>query len=509
MKKKAVVAAGHEAVTGAAALILEAGGNAFDAVVAAGFAGTVAEQMLTSLGGGGFALARTADQQEIFFDFFVDTPGLGLETSQLEPHFYPIKVEFGGSDQEFNIGLGSVAVPGTLKGLLHIHERLGRMPLSEVIEPAVILAEGHRINAFQAEFIRLLRPILTMTAPGRTLYEPDGALLRAGATLEVPELAAFLRQLAEDKGKEFYCGEIAHLIDQEMRNGDGLLTAEDLGAYRVIERKPLRVPYHGHTLLTAPDLGGSLVGLSLFLQEKIGEVAGSLEQWGSPEYLLRTLGLMQEVERLRKQGVDSPQTLADFIAGRDSEASVGRMRRFSRGTTHISVADSRGNIASMTCSNGEGSGYFVPGTGIMLNNMMGEDDLHPDGFHAEPPGQRVRSMMSPSALLYENEVKLVFGSGGSKRIRTALSQVLTQYVDFKRDLVEAVQAPRLHWDDDGGVLQIEPGIDAQAIAAVQKQVPINLWDDRNVYFGGVHAVMPGVGGVGDPRRGGSVAVVEL
>ncbi|MCI5158253.1 MAG: gamma-glutamyltransferase [Candidatus Electrothrix sp. AUS1_2] len=508
-KKKAIVAAGHEAVAGAAALILETGGNAFDAVVAAGFAGAVAEPMLTSLGGGGFLLARTDAAEEIFFDFFVDTPGLGLGEALPEPHFYPIDVDFGGSAQEFNIGLGSVAVPGTLKGLLHVHERLGRMPLSEVIEPAAVLADGHQLNAFQAKFIRLLRPILTMTKTGRALYEPGGTLLQAGDMLAVPELAAFLRYMAEDKGDDFYTGEIAGRIAQDMRNGDGLLTREDLAAYRVLERQPLRVPYHGHTLLTAPDLGGSLIGLSLLLQEKIGEVEGSVREWGSPEHLLRTLGVMQEVELLRKQGVSTPQTLADFAAGKNIEESVERTRRFSRGTTHVSVADSRGNIASMTCSNGEGSGYFVPGTGIMLNNMMGEDDLHPEGFHAEPPGQRVDSMMSPSALLHENEVKLVFGSGGSKRIRTALSQVLTQLVDFKRDLSEAIHAPRLHWDDDGGVLQIEPGFAAQAVAAVREHVPVTLWDDLNVYFGGVHAVMPGAGGVGDPRRGGTVAVVEL
>ncbi len=277
----------------------------------------------------------------------------------------------------------------------------------------------------------------------------------------------------------------------------------------MIERKPLRVQYHDHTLLTAPDFGGSLIALSLLLQEKAGDVAGPVQEWGSPEHLLRTLGLMREVERLRKQGISSPQALANFIAGQEVQASAERIRRFSRGTTHVSVADSMGNIASMTCSNGEGSGYFVPETGIMLNNMMGEDDLHPGGFHAEPPGQRVGSMMSPSALLYDNEVKLVFGSGGSKRIRTALSQVLTQVVDFKRDLSEAVLAPRMYWDGDEEILQVEPGFREQAIQALQEQVQVNLWGAPDLYFGGVHAVIPGVGGVGDARRGGSVAVVEL
>jgi gamma-glutamyltranspeptidase/glutathione hydrolase len=393
--------------------------------------------------------------------------------------------------------------------LLHIHERLGRMPLQEVVEPAVHLAQGHELNQVQAYFINILRPILEISETGGKLYEPDGHLIQVGETLANPELADFLRHLPEEKGKDFYAGAIAARIDQDMRNGGGLLTAQDLAAYKVLERKPLRVQYHDHTLLTAPDFGGSLIGLSLLLQEKTGDAAGPAQEWGSPEHLLRTLGLMREVERLRKQGISTPQDLANFVAGQEIKESAERIRRFSRGTTHISVADSMGNIASMTCSNGEGSGYFVPGTGIMLNNMMGEDDLHPGGFHAEPPGQRVGSMMSPSALLHDNEVKLVFGSGGSKRIRTALSQVLTQVIDFKKDLSEAVLAPRMYWDGDEEILQIEPGFSEQAVQALQEQVQVNLWDKPDLYFGGVHAVMPGIGGIGDPRRGGSVAVVEL
>jgi len=502
---RAVAASGHEAVTRAAATILSAGGNAFDAVVAAGFAGAVAEQTLTSLGGGGFLLARTAEGREIFFDFFVDTPGLGLEKTLPEPHFFPIGINFGGSIQEFNIGLGSVAVPGNLKGLLHVHERLGRIPLAEVLEPAVELALGHELNAFQAGFISMLHPIMTMTDTGRRLYEPDGFYLSEGDTLAIPEFADFLHQLVEDRGENFYKGDIARAIDREMRDGGGLLTFKDLSSYKVIERRPLHASYRGYTLLTGPppSLGGSLIALSLSLLEKMEPI----DQWGSPEHLLRTLGMMQEVERLRDKGISTPEALEAFVAGTAIENSVESIRMFSRGTTHVSIADSDGNIASMTCSNGEGSGYFAPGTGIMLNNMMGEDDLHPEGFHSAPSGERVGSMMSPSALVKDNEVKLVFGSGGSKRIRPALTQVLTQLVDFKRDLGDAVYAPRLHWD--GEVLQMEPGFDEQAVAALAAQVPINIWDGQNVYFGGVHSVIPGVDGIGDSRRGGSVAVVEV
>jgi gamma-glutamyltranspeptidase/glutathione hydrolase len=189
----------------------------------------------------------------------------------------------------------------------------------------------------------------------------------------------------------------------------------------------------------------------------------------------------------------------------DFEGSIHQARLFSRGTTHVSVADKEGNCASMTCSNGEGSGYIAPGTGIMLNNMMGEDDLHPNGFHSSPPGERVFSMMSPSLLLNGEKVELVLGSGGSKRIRTAISQVITQVVDFDRSLQDAVDEPRLYLDED--CLQIEPGYKQASIDFVEKLLPVNVWPQKDVYFGGVHAVIPGVEGAGDLRRGGSVRVV--
>ncbi|HEB51361.1 MAG TPA: gamma-glutamyltransferase [Desulfobulbus sp.] len=503
----AVVASGHELVSRAAAGILRRGGNAFDGVVAAGFAGAVVEQTLTSLGGGGFLLARTCSRREpcreIFFDFFVDTPGRGLATPP-EPHFFPVTVDFGGSGQDFNIGLGSVAVPGTLKGLLHVHERLGRMDLADVLAPAIELARGHELNSFQAGFLGLLRPIMTMTGTGRALYEPGGRYLQAGDTLVNSEMADFMAGLVRDHGHSFYQGDIARAIDRDMRKGDGLLTFEDLSSYQVIERDPLRVPYRGRTLLTAPppSMGGSLIALSLSL---LGGME-PLDGWGTPEYLLRTTALMQEVERLREQGVCTPGALQEYLASGAVSGSRQRIRLFSRGTTHISIADREGNVASMTCSNGEGSGYFAPGTGIMLNNMMGEDDLHPDGFHCSPPGQRVGSMMSPSVLVRDDQAELVLGSGGSKRIRTAMTQVLTQLVDFRRHRVEAVEAPRLHWD--GEILQMEPGFSGPAVEALRRRVRVNVWQEKSMYFGGVHVVEPGRGGAGDPRRGGAVEVVR-
>jgi len=502
---RSIAATGHELVSQAAADILRGGGNAFDAVVGAGFASAVAEQTLTSLGGGGFLLARTAERpaREIFFDFFVDTPGRGLNET-VEPHFFPVTVDFGGSTQVFNIGLGSVAVPGVLKGLLHVHDRLGHMDLAEVLQPAITLARGHELNEFQAGFLGLLKPIMTMTEYGRQLYAPNGRYCQPHDILVNNDMANFLTSLPEDRGESFYRGEIARKIDADMRAGHGLLTYEDLAGYEVIERTPLRVRFRDYTLLTSPppSMGGSLIGLSLALLDAM-EPADQVE---SSEYLLRTTALMREVEALREQGIHDPESLKTFLQEGRVEQAVERIRLFSRGTTHISICDRQGNMASMTCSNGEGSGYFAPGTGIMLNNMMGEDDLHPDGFHSAPPGERVGSMMSPSVLLQGDIPRLVLGSGGSKRIRTAITQVLTRMIDYGLSPQEAVCSPRLHWD--GEVLQMEPGFPEQAVRELKKHVPVNVWQEQSMYFGGVHVVVPGREGAGDPRRGGSVAVVE-
>jgi gamma-glutamyltranspeptidase/glutathione hydrolase len=489
------VATGHARTTAAAADMLRNGGNAYDAAVAAGFAAAVAEPMFTSLGGGGFLLARTAEGRERVYDFFTDAPGRGLPESMLEPHFVPMTVHFPASVQVFDIGLGSVAVPGTLAGLLYVHEHLGRLPLKEVIAPAVAMArDGVVLTGHQAYVIGLLDPINTLTEAGRKLYAPEGRRLAVGDRLRNPELADFVEGLP-GSARDFYQGALAQQISRDMRDGQGLLTHEDLGAYRVIEREPLALDFRGHRLLTnpPPSFGGSLVALALSLHEACGEPERA---WGSASHVCRLAAVMQEVDRMRDEGL---------AAGGELEVAAGRVRRACGGTTHVSVSDADGNAASMTVSNGEGSGYLAPGAGVMLNNMLGEDDLHPEGFHASPPGHRVASMMSPSLVLRDGAVRLIVGSGGSKRIRTALVQVISGIVDFERGVRESVEAPRLHWD--GEQLQLEPGFPAESLEALRSRWPVNEWEERNLYFGGAHAVDPRGEAGADPRRDGRAEVV--
>lgn len=483
-----IIAAGHEQVAEAGAEVLRAGGNAFDATVAAGFAGAVCEPGFTSLAGGGFLLARQAAGERTLFDFFVDTPGRGRGPDDLTSHFEPVTVHFSAAEQTFHCGLGSVAVPGNLAGYLHVHRRLGRLPLHTVVAPAARLARvGVVIPPTQASDFALLAPILLRTPESRRIFAPEGRLLGVGDTLHNIDLAGFLDGLGTESEAPLYGGDMADRLAGLMRDGGGLLTTEDLAAYRVVERDPLVVGYRGRTVLTnpAPSFGGTLLTVALSMLD----AAGRPSRGGTPELAVELVRVMAEVDRQRV--ADRPQA--------------------TRGTTHVSVADAEGNQASMTTSNGECSGDVVPGTGILLNNMLGEDDLHPDGFHAAPPGLRVSSMMSPTIVLgSDGHPDLVLGSGGSKRIRSAILQVLVGVIDHHRDLASAIDAPRLHWDTDH--VEIEPGFDEAVINALRAVAPVNVWPERSLYFGGVHAVAPGGEsrrriGAGDARRGGSVRAV--
>ena len=202
----------------------------------------------------------------------------------------------------------------------------------------------------------------------------------------------------------------------------------------------------------------------------------------------------------------------DFLAIYKSE--ILDKPQVHRGTTHVSIIDAAGNAASLTVSNGEGAGYIAPGTGIMLNNMLGEEDINPAGFHHWPEDTRICSMMAPSLAVEPGGGLIVFGSGGSNRLRTAILQVAVNLLDFAMSVEDAVNAPRVHFE--GGLLNIENGFDDEVTARlVADFAETKCWNERNLFFGGVHVARlkrsPGGGkvfdGAGDPRRGGTVEIV--
>ncbi|VXD17385.1 gamma-glutamyltransferase [Planktothrix paucivesiculata] len=509
-KTNGVIAAGHPETVAAGLAMFEAGGNAFDAAVACILTACVTEPGLTSLAGGGFLLAHTHTNQNILFDFFTQTPRYKCPISEL--NFYPVGVNFGRIIQEFHIGLGSMAVPGVWAGVIRVHETLGRLPFSVVAEPAIGLAkQGVEVNSFQAyTFSNLLQPILLTTAEGREIYAPEGDILKTGDRLIMNNFAQTLEALISGGRAEFYQGEIAQNLVRDCQNSGGHLTLEDLNNYRVIEREPLTINYRGKTILTnpPPSAGGTLIAFAL---ELLSAVDLSGIEFGSRQYLELVKTVMQLTNIARTDRLDGnlyQDNITDTFLSSASSYQQPLIHAVNKwgSTTHISVLDQEGNAASVTTSNGEGSGYMIPGTGIMVNNMLGEEDLNPLGFHLWPENVRISSMMSPTLVLNQGKPEFVMGSGGSNRIRTAILQVLLNLIDFNFSVEDAVSNPRFHWENHR--LDIEPGFDTEIINSLDlsEQDIIRLWPEKNMFFGGVHTLVRTADGelfgAGDERRSG-------
>ena len=497
-----VVAAGHPRTAQAGADVLRAGGNAVDAALAAMLASFAAEPLLTGLGAGGYLLVTPgegprwagADPAPALLDFFVEVPGRGADHAR-RAELVPVTVSFGDAVQVFNAGAASVGTYGVPAGICAAARRWGRMPLAELVAPAAALArEGLPVNAEQAYVIEILEGICRLTPGIAATFAPGGRLLREGDVLRQPELAATLELLAAEGDRPFYAGEVARAAADALAEQGGLLTRDDLAAYAPIVRTPVRVAYRGREVLTnpPPSAGGILIAYALALLERTA-VDG-------PPTPARLVAAMDAAQRER-----TPAFL-DGLAQEGFEARFAASRLGS--TTHISVLDAAGGACSVTCSNGEGAGVVVPGTGIHLNNMLGEEDLNPLGFHRFAPGRRLPSMMAPTVVLADGRPRLVLGSAGSNRIRSAILQTIVAVVDHGMSAGEAVCAPRLHAED--GVVYAEPGVD---LAGLQDGVHgIARFRARNLFFGGVQAVErdPVSGrfaGGGDPRRGGAVVVV--
>ena len=504
-----IVAAGHALTTTAAEDVLRAGGNAYDALIAALATSFVAEPVLSSPGGGGFLLAAPVGERPRVYDFFVQTPRARRPAGDVE--FRPVMADFGAAQQEFHIGRGTAATPGMMRGIAEIHADLATVPLRELVAPACRLAiEGVTVSEYQAYLFGVTEAIFGASEACRSIFGSSGTpgkLVQAGERLANPMLADALEAIAIEGADLFYRGEIAVALAADMAAG-GHLAAADLAGYRVEKRAPLPLDYRGVRILTnpPPSSGGTLVGFGLDL---LGAEDAGAGAFGSPAHVGRLAAVMGATAAARiEHSIEALASLDPASVARWREQIAGRARAF-RGTTQVSVIDAAGNVASATVSNGAGSDYVVPGTGIVMNNMLGEADLNPSGFHRWPLDERMTSMMAPTVLAWRDGRKVATGSGGSSRIRTALLQVLVNLVDFAMDVEEAVAAPRIHVED--AFLSAEGGFDPERIAPVLEAWPDHqLWDAPNMFFGGTHTVASGprgVEGAGDPRRGGACAIV--
>lgn len=517
MGKRFIIAAGHPETAKAAQFALQSGGNAFDGALAGWLASCLAEPVLTSPGGGGFAMVGPAVGRPRVYDFFSQTP------KQVNPdgHTFPVEADFGSTRQVFHLGAGSIATPGCVHGILQLHADLGRLPFSECAAPARQLSsDGLKISHHAATLMQVVNDLYRASPESRQLFQskvhPDKCLTE-GEVFHNRDFTNFLDMLHSEGARWFYEGDIGKIVSDYCRDNDGHLRREDFLCYKTEIREPITLRRNGSSiwLNPPPSMGGTLVAIGLM--SGIAQQARGFPNLGTDGWMewVRPLKLMSEIRTIRGLANLPEEDLLCMkeilnehpqLAGAVNELFPHAIRHLRvNGTTQLSIMDAEGNEISMTTSNGSGSAIIPKGTGFMLNNMLGEEDLQPEGLHTWKPDNRLASMMAPTLAHLPDGSRLATGSGGSNRIRSTILQILRHMVDHRSTLDDAIQAPRLHWE--AGELHAEKTA-AESIRQLSHplQWPLVEHDVPNLFFGGAHSVTGhrngSFHGMGDPRRGG-------
>jgi gamma-glutamyltranspeptidase/glutathione hydrolase len=459
---RAAVAAGHPATVAAGIAVLESGGSAADAAIGACLASCVAETVMTGLLGGGHAIYLDGSSGRVRnLDCFVAVPGLGREPRKAE--LLELEVPFGSELVHYAVGTASCGVPGVPAGLGELHALHGRLSWPQLVEPALRLArDGVELPRAHAECLAMLAPVMTMNE-GSRIYSPAGQLLAAGEQLQQPGMVRALELLAEEGPESPYRGTLAGSLLNLMEERGGLVTPEDLVAYRARWSEPIELEYSGTRFLTRGDLSGV------------------------PETLLRLPPLA---------GLAEPERALALVR------ALGGGLEDSGHTTNITVVDAEGSACVLTTSLGLGSGDFLPGLDLHLNSMLGESDLIRAPLE---PGERMRSMMAPSLALDREGLALAIGAAGGTRLRSALVQVAAGIIDERVEPEPAVSRPRLH--PAAGLVHLEPEMPPGVAETLEEAgYAVRVWPTRHHYFGGV-SVVAREGAAGDIRRDGGAATL--
>lgn len=442
--------------------ILAEGGNAADAAVAATLASCVCESMMTGLAGGGHAIHFEAATGRIdLFDFFVAVPGLGAQPHTVEP--VTVDMVFEDTPVPYDIGPGSVAVPGVPAGCAALSESFGRMPWARLVEGALDLARvGTPLPPTQAGVLDMIAPAMTLNE-GAAIYSPNGQLLQGGELLWQPGLVTALELLRDEGAATFYEGTIAQVMLDLLQERGATMTQRDLREYRVERPEPHRVRVGANTVTGRRSLSHMLATLA-----DLPDLGGATD-------------------------AEKAVAFARLLAGSPSRHGD---------TSNVSVVDADGNACVVTTSLGLGSSDWLPGLDIHLNSMLGEHDLISGALI---PGERVGSMMCPSICVDDKGLNAAAGAAGGSRIRSAMVQVLSGVLVEELDVVEAVRRPRLHVD--GTVVHLEPDYPVNAAEALRTEGWVTrLWRSKHHFFGGV-SVVARRGACGEPRRDGAALLL--
>ena len=514
--------------------ILSQGGNAVDAAVATGIALAVTLPRAGNLGGGGFMLVHMANSdQTIAIDYREMAPKAAHRDMYLD--------ENGDVDnKKARFSHASIGVPGTVAGLAHALEKYGTMSWKEVLAPAIKLAEeGILVSYDTSESFKSRQKLLTANeATAQTFFKKNGVPYEAGEVLIQSDLAKTLKHLAEHGPEEFYQGKIAELIAEDMEKHDGLITLEDLANYKVVEREVVRTTYRGYEVVSMPPTSSGGV--------HVAQMLNILEQYPVKENgsgSAQNIHLLAESMKLayadRSEYLGDPDHVDVPIKGLTSKAyaqelaakiSLNKALPSSKikpgkpapyespETTHFSVMDKFGNAVAntYTLNFSYGSGIVIPGTGIIMNNVM--DDFSskpgvPNGFgliggeaNSIQPTKRPLSTMTPTMILKDGEPFVVLGSPGGSRIITTVLQVVMNIIDHDMNIAEAVHAPRIHHQWLPDQLELEPGFSPDTVKILELYGQ-NVKAGRAM--GSVQTIMHKNGyfyGISDPRRPGAGTV---
>jgi gamma-glutamyltranspeptidase/glutathione hydrolase len=525
------VATQHPSATEAATMILRQGGSAADAAIAAALTLGVVAPDCSGIGGGGFALVWNArTRRATVLDFRETAP------ARLDPPVFEHEIK--GRDWERRGEL--VGVPGELRGLLALHEKLGRLPFERDVEPAIDAAErGYSAGLSLARNAYAYRQVLDSIVPLRDLYEPPGlGPISFGAHIVNRPLAVTLKAIARDGPNAFYRGSIGRDLTDSVRAAGGWLDLDDLADYRVVEREPLRVSWQGYEVLTIPppSAGGVLLVETLKATTRDWLLGLGLN---SSAYIHELAELFRDALGDRVSAIGDPRfaplnvdSLANDVRMAHRKASIEPFATHAlpsanideHGTSHLVVVDGEGNLVSMTTTVGDAFGARVMGqsTGIVLNDELvdftperqydlfrGEAPASlrpPNAPNAPRPGARPVSSMTPVLVLRDGAPVLALGGAGGLRIATGVTQALLARLAFEKSPAESVSLSRFHTPYHGATVELEFGADETVVKELRDRgEKVEFFPN----FSAVQMVALGVNGQveasADPRFGGRAA----
>lgn len=492
----------------AAQFVADCGGNAVDCALASALLTMNTEPGVCALAGSAYITVWPVDGEPITIDGNTAIPGLGLAPEELGQGAERLTLDYGGGITTL-IGAGSVAVPGSLKALERAWQLFGNCQWQDLFAPSIAAArDGFPLSAACHYYLGYSgEKVFGRSDDGFfALHNEQRELVPAGSQVHIPHLADTLASIAEEGSRIFYEGDLATSMATHVRDAGGSLTLQDLAAFVAVERPSLKVPLDSWTIASnpAPAVGGTVLAAMLIACADLPR-----RNWDA-EMLARLITVQRACLGFRKTRLDLAEDIGAEASALLASAKSGALLSewASASTVHTSAVDANGLACAITASSGYGSGEMPAGTGLWLNNCLGELELNRRGLEAAPVGGRLPSNMAPS-IARNSDTVVAIGSPGADRITTALQQFLLNYLHLQMPLSDAIAQPRIHVDTSGQFerLMAEPGLDLPPVA-----IPVHVTSGIGMYFGGVGVARysddNGIAVAADPRREGGTLITS-